>query len=716
MPSNVRLKLLVAAIGMACASTAMAANSEHVNVQNLGAVPAGSLASHLNLGANMSLSARSTAHLPNGKQVVRQQQMYRGVPVYGRSVAVVQDAHGNVLRASGNVMKLPANLASPLSVTPKLSGAQAIAKLQAHAHTTLAGGASIYNKKADLFVYPQENGSPRLVYLTSYVVGGQHPSRPTAIVDAHTGEVLQSWDGLTDATANGPGGNQKTGKYYYGTDYAALQVTQSGSTCYLQNTNVVTYNLNHGTSGGTLVNFTCPTSDTDAINGAYSPVNDAHHFGGVVHDMYVAYTGAAPLNMQLRMNVHYKSNYENAFWDGTAMYFGDGASTFYPLVSLDVTSHEISHGYTEQNSGLQYSGQSGGMNEAYSDIAGEAAEFYDRGQADFLVGADIMKSGTALRFMCNPPQDGGSIDNAADYTSGLDVHYSSGVYNKAFCLLAKTSGWDVKKAFQAFQLANKSYWTATSNFNDGACGVESAAEALGYSKSDVISAFNGVGVTCPGTGGGGGGGGTTALQNGVPVSGVSGAAGADNDFSIAVPAGASNLVMSISGGSGDADLYTKFGSMPTLSSYDCRPYKTGNSESCSVSAPQAGTYYIKVHGYSSYSSVTVKASYTTGGGGGGGGTTSVNLPTVSTGNWSATYTETVQAGHTAKFAISGGTGDADLYVRAGSAPTTTSYSCRPYLTGNNESCTFTPSTTTTYYIKVRAYQTFSGVTLTETLN
>jgi hypothetical protein len=428
--------------------------------------------------------------------------------------------------------------------------------------------------------------------------------------------------------------------------------------------------------------------------------------------MYVAYAGTPPLSIKLRMNVHYKSNYENAFWDGTAMYFGDGASTFYPLVSLDVTSHEISHGYTEQNSGLEYSGQSGGINEAYSDIAGEAAEFYDRGAADFLVGADIMKSGTALRFMCNPPQDGGSIDNAADYYNGIDVHYSSGVYNKAFCLLAKTAGWDVKKAFQAFQLANKSYWTATTNYNTGACGVESAATDLGYSSGDVATAFTQVGVTCS-TGGGGGS--TVELQNGVAVTGVSGSAGQDHDYLIKVPSGASNLVMSISGGSGDADLYTKFGSAPTLSSYDCRPYKAGNSESCSVAAPQVGTYYIKVHGYSSYSSVTVKASYTTGGTGGG-TTDSVSLPTVSTGNWSATYTETVQAGHTVKFAISGGTGDADLYVRAGAEPTTTSYSCRPYLTGNNESCTFTPSTTTTYYIKVRAYQTFSGVTLTETMN
>ena len=710
MPNHYRLKLLVAAIGMATASVATAANTKTLRAQNLGAVPVSSLAAHLNLGQNMSLAPRGAAAIANGHKVVRQQQMYRGVPVYGRSIAVVQDASGNALRATGELM--PEGQLGLASVTPKLDGGRALAALRSHAHTSLAGGATIGNEQTDLFVYPQDDGTARLVYRVSYFVGGANPSRPTAIVDANTGEVIQSWNGLTDASATGPGGNTKTGKYVYGTDYAALDVTQSGSTCTLQNTFVKTNNLHQGTSGS-VVSFTCPNSDTDAINGAYSPVNDAHHFGGVVHDMYTAYTGAAPLSIQLVMNVHYKANYENAFWNGSAMYFGDGASTFYPLVSLDVTSHEISHGYTEQNSGLEYSGQSGGMNEAYSDIAGEAAEFYDRGSDDFLVGADIVKTsagiGDALRYMCNPPQDGGSIDNAANYTSTMDVHYSSGVYNKAFCLLAKTAGWDTKKAFQVFALANKTYWTATATFNSGACGVESAATDLGYAKADVTTAFSAVGVSCAG---GGGGGTTTELQNNVGVTGVSGAAGADNDYFITVPTGASNLVMSISGGTGDADLYTKFGSAPTTSSYDCRPYKAGNSESCSVAAPQAGKYYIKVHGYSAYSGVTVKASYSTGST--GGGTDSVSLPTVSTGNWSATYTETVQAGRTGTFAISGGTGDADLYVRAGSEPTTTSYSCRPYKTGNNESCTFTPSTTTTYYIKVRAYQTFSGVTLKST--
>ncbi len=76
-----------------------------------------------------------------------------------------------------------------------------------------------------------------------------------------------------------------------------------------------------------------------------------------------------------------------------------------------------------------------------------------------------------------------------------------------------------------------------------------------------------------------------------------------------VSAAASNLLFEISGGSGDADLYVKFGSPPTTSSYDCRPYRSGNNETCAFSSPQSGTYYVMVRGYSSYSGVTLKGSY-----------------------------------------------------------------------------------------------------------
>ena len=125
---------------------------------------------------------------------------------------------------------------------------------------------------------------------------------------------------------------------------------------------------------------------------------------------------------------------------------------------------------------------------------------------------------------------------------------------------------------------------------------------------------------------------------------------------------------------------------------------------------------MRLKAYSAFSGVSLVGDYTAGSGGGGGGSSSVNLPTVSTGNWSSTYTEAVAAGQTVTISIAGGTGDADLYVRAGSAPTTSSYTCRPYKTGNSETCTLTPSTATTYYIKVRAYSTFSGVVLSSGTN
>jgi len=110
-------------------------------------------------------------------------------------------------------------------------------------------------------------------------------------------------------------------------------------------------------------------------------------------------------------------------------------------------------------------------------------------------------------------------------------------------------------------------------------------------------------------------------------------------------------------------------------------------------------------------------SYVNGGGGGTGTVVhNVNLPSVSAGNWSSMYTVTIPAGTTSLVVnISGGSGDADLYVRAGAAPTTSSYNCRPYLGGNTETCTINnPTAGTTYYIGVRAYTAYSGVSMKAT--
>ncbi|HEX7130142.1 MAG TPA: protease pro-enzyme activation domain-containing protein [Rhodanobacteraceae bacterium] len=131
----------------------------------------------------------------------------------------------------------------------------------------------------------------------------------------------------------------------------------------------------------------------------------------------------------------------------------------------------------------------------------------------------------------------------------------------------------------------------------------------------------------------GGGGGGTSLQNGVPVTGLSASTGNQTQvYTVTIPAGASNLVISESGGTGDADLYVKFGSAPTLSSYDCRPYLYGNNESCTFSAPQAGTYYVMLNAYQSFSGVSLEATWSTSGGGGGGGSQLLGNPGFETGS------------------------------------------------------------------------------------
>lgn len=114
-----------------------------------------------------------------------------------------------------------------------------------------------------------------------------------------------------------------------------------------------------------------------------------------------------------------------------------------------------------------------------------------------------------------------------------------------------------------------------------------------------------------------GGSGSTGLVNGVPQTGLSGSQGSERHFTIQIPSGASNLEISMSGGSGDADLYVRRGAPPTTSSYDCRPWRNGNNESCASASPQAGTWYIMIRGYSSYSGVSLVASFDEPGGGGG---------------------------------------------------------------------------------------------------
>ncbi|WP_196137632.1 M4 family metallopeptidase [Aliikangiella sp. G2MR2-5] len=680
------------------------------NMANTNSLQLTDPAALVGLSANGALQIRKVYRDLNGDQTIRYQQMYKGIPVLGDDVIISRKKNGSFKSAHGAVVN---GIAADVTTTvPKITASNAIKN--AKAKTLISGAATYENESSRLAIWLDKNSKARLVFEVTYMQHSDQPSRPYMIIDALTGEVLHQYDNLQTANATGPGGNQKTGQYEYGTDFGYLDVSQSGSTCTMQNSNVKTVNLNHGTSGSSAYSFSCSRNTYKEINGAYSPLNDAHYFGNVVFDMYSDWYNTAPLTFQLTMRVHYSNNYENAFWNGSSMTFGDGANTFYPLVSLDVSAHEVSHGFTEQNSNLTYSGRSGGLNESFSDIAGEAAEFYMNGSNDWMVGAQIFKGNGSLRYMDDPTKDGRSIGHASDYTSGMDVHYSSGVYNKAFYLLANTNGWDTRKAFDIYVRANQQYWSSNTNWDQAGVGVLDAACDLGYSVEEVKASLTAVGVnanpsnsdcggTEPPTG--------SELENGVPVTGLAASRGDDITYTMDVPAGATNIKFEISGGSGDADLYVKFGTAPTDSSYDCRPYKNGNNETC-TGTNTGGTYYVRVKAYSSFSGVSLVGSYTTDGGNPGDPIDeTITDISVAQGAWYY-HSVDLSAGYSdLEVSISGGSGDADLYVRQGAQPTTSSYDCRPYKWGNSETCSFTSPAATTWYIGIRGYNASSGVTL-----
>lgn len=561
----------------------------------------------LGLAAGESLQLLRARTDPNGVTHSRYQQTFHGIPVWGEQVIVSRQRGSKIRQLHGRVVKgLPDEL---FNLSPSLSAAEALAAMQQRASATARQTLQFENSSSALVIY-LDGKRPQLSYAVSFLAdsaGGGHPTRPTYIVDAFSGAVLLEYEGLTSADGFGPGGNQKVGAYYYGTDYPPFSVSQQGGTCSMNSANVKTVDLNNKRSGSTAYSFSCPENLHKEINGAYSPLNDAHFFGAVVFNMYQSWVGVPPLTFQLQMRVHYSRNYENAFWDGRAMTFGDGASTFYPLVSLDVSAHEVSHGFTEQNSGLIYTSQSGGINEAFSDMAGEAAEYFMRGSNDFLVGFDIFKAPTrALRYMANPPQDGRSIGSAADYVEGLDVHYSSGVFNKAFYLLATSSGWTTQRAFQVFAKANQDYWSPSATFNSAAVGVVDAAADLGYSVADVRAAFAAVAVdTTPPPPPS-----VTDLTNDLAVTNLAAATGEWSYFRLAVPADAASLSFSLAGSNGDADLYVAAGTLPSSASYLCRSVSSNSNEVCTVSAPADGDWYAGIHAYSGYTGLTLTGSYT----------------------------------------------------------------------------------------------------------
>ncbi|CAM5634152.1 MULTISPECIES: M4 family metallopeptidase [Streptomyces] len=394
-------------------------------------------AQRIGLGGKEKLLVKDVVRDADGTTHTRYERTYAGLPVLGGDL-VVHDKSGRttVTKASKATLALS-------SLTPKITASGAAAK--ALGASEKADVKSPETERAPRLVVWAGSGKPVLAWET-VVEGVQKdgtPSELQVVTDAATGKQLLS----AEKVHTGSGTGQFVGEVEIGT-------TASGSTYQLvdpDRANQKTYDLNQGTSGtGTL--FTDDndvwgngqpsdrqTAGVDVAFGAaatWDYYKDTYGRNGIRNDGVAAYSRA-----------HYGNNYVNAFWQDSCfcMTYGDGAGNTHPLTALDVAAHEMSHGVTAATAGLVYSGESGGLNEATSDIFAAAVEFHENLPADpgdYFVGEkiDINGDGTPLRYMDKPSKDGASKDNWSSTLGGIDVHYSSGPANHFFYLLSEGSG------------------------------------------------------------------------------------------------------------------------------------------------------------------------------------------------------------------------------------------------------------------------------------
>ena len=421
----------------AAAAPAALSPAKHAALLKSAGAAVKNTAKTLGLGAKEKLVVKDVSQDADGTTHTRYERTYSGLPVLGGDLVVhAKSGRLTVTKAAKADLTLP-------DLTPNVTSATV--KTKALATASKAGG-----EKAQL------DGAPRLVVWAAgakpvlaweAVVGGFQddgtPSELHVITDADSGKAVFQYQGIETGTGTG----QFNGS-------VPLSTTLSGSTYQLVDGDRAghkTYDLNQGTSGtGTLftddndvwgdgTQANRQTAGVDVAFGAaatWDYYKDVFGRNGIRNDGVAAYSRA-----------HYGNNYVNAFWDDTCfcMTYGDGSGNTHPLTALDVAAHEMSHGVTAATAGLTYSGESGGLNEATSDIFAAAVEFHENLPADvpdYMVGEkiDINGNGTPLRYMDKPSKDGASRDYWSSTLGSVDVHYSSGPANHLFYLLSEGSG------------------------------------------------------------------------------------------------------------------------------------------------------------------------------------------------------------------------------------------------------------------------------------
>ncbi|AJC55892.1 Thermolysin [Streptomyces sp. 769] len=393
----------------------------------------------LGLGSQEKLVVKDVIKDADGTVHTRYDRTFGGLPVLGGDL-VVHTAKGGAVKGVTKAAKADVKVAS---LTAKI--APKAAALAAESTATKTIGAKKVDAPAPRKVIWAAKGTPVLAYET--VVGGVQkdgtPNQLHVITDANTGKKLFQFQGIETGVGNSEyAGKVDLASKKGGSGYELTDDSRGGHQ---------TFNLSGSESGdGKLFTNSTDTwgdgkpsnPETAAVDAAYGAQETWDYYKNVHGRSGIKGDGKGATS-----RVHYGQNYVNAFWDDSCfcMTYGDGQGNNKPLTALDVAGHEMSHGVTSATAGLEYSGESGGLNEATSDIFGASVAFYAKNPAEpgsYFIGKkiDINGDGKPLRYMDKPSKDGQSLDNWSADAGNVDVHYSSGIANHFFYLLSEGSG------------------------------------------------------------------------------------------------------------------------------------------------------------------------------------------------------------------------------------------------------------------------------------
>jgi Zn-dependent metalloprotease len=383
-------------------------------------------------GAGHSYTVRDVVFDADGAEHVRVARHYRGLPVIGGDMVVHSGRSGAFVDVSRTLRQ-----ALALDTRARLGAAEAL-----RAAVLAASGSP--EGAPQLVVYARGD-RPQLAWdvrLHGEQADGT-PSELHVIVDADSGAVLERWDDIHTAPAAGSGNTLFAGTVPLTTETTATGFTLKDTTRGGQATLDM---KNRGFGRGAAFNDADNVWGNGSTSDRATVAADAQYGAALTWDYFLLVhgrNGIANDGRGANSRVHYKRSYANAFWSDSCfcMTYGDGNSSIRPLVSIDVAGHEMSHGVTSRSAGLIYSGESGGLNEATSDIFGSMVEYYaanPNDAPDYLMGEKLFTNGTSvIRNMVRPSSDGSSADCWYPGLGGIDVHYSSGVANHFYFLLAE---------------------------------------------------------------------------------------------------------------------------------------------------------------------------------------------------------------------------------------------------------------------------------------